>query len=156
VTVALLRKDRTTFQAACVAAPIVEADRITHFVVVIRDVTEDLRLREQLVRSERLAAIGEFLSGVAHELNNPLQAIIGSLELVLEQPLDASLRADLERTRFDAGRAGRIVRNLLTFVQQAPNERVLIDLNETVQATLSVRAYDLQLAGIQVTEEYAA
>src|SRR5262249_41152654 len=78
-----------------------------------------------------------------------------SLELLLEQPLEASLRDDLERTRFAAGRAGRIVRNLLAFVQQAPKERVLIDLNEAVQATVSVRAYELQLAGIQVTEEYA-
>jgi len=66
------------------------------------------------------------------------------------------VRADLERTRFDAGRAGRIVRNLLAFVQQAPYERVLIDLNETVQATLGVRSYELALAGIKVTEEYAA
>jgi PAS domain S-box-containing protein len=157
VTATLARKDRSTFQAACVAAPIVDASgRLTHFVTVIRDVTEDLRLREQLVRGERLAAIGEFLSGVALELNNPLQSIIGTLELVLDQPLETSLRADLERTRFDAGRAGRIVRNLLAFVQQAPNERVLIDLNETVQATLSVRAYELQLAGIQVAEDYAA
>ncbi|HMF97156.1 MAG TPA: ATP-binding protein [Vicinamibacterales bacterium] len=155
VTVTLQRSDRTTFHAACVAAPIVEADRVTHFVAVIRDVTDELRLREQLVRGERLAAIGEFLSGVAHELNNPLQAIIGTLELVLEQPLEDSLRDDLERTRFAAGRAGRIIRNLLAFVQQAPKERVLIDLGETVQATLSVRAYELQLAGIQVTEDYA-
>src|SRR5262249_12118524 len=155
VTVTLLRKDGTTFQAACVAAPIVEAGRVAHFVAVIRDVTDELRLREQLVRSERLAAIGEFLSGVAHELNNPLQAIIGTLELVLEQPVDDALRADLDRARFDAGRAGRIVRNLLAFVQRAPHQRVLIDLNETVQATLSVRAYELQLAGIQVTEDYA-
>ena len=157
VSVMLARKDGSTFQTACVAAPIVDAaDQVSHFVAVIRDITDDIRLREQLVRSERLAAIGEFLSGVALELNNPLQSIIGTLELVLDQSLETSLRADLERTRFDAGRAGRIVRNLLAFVQHPANERVLIDLNETTKATLRVRAYELQLAGIQVAEDYAS
>ncbi len=157
VTGTLARKDGTTFQAACAAAAIVDGSgRITHFVAVTRDITEELRLRGQLVRSERLSAIGEFVSGVAHEINNPLQSIIGTLELVLDQPHDSALREDLERTRFEAGRAGRIVRNLLTFVRQSPNERVLIDINETVKATVAVRSYELELAGVQVTEEYSA
>ena len=76
--------------------------------------------------------------GVAHEINNPLQTVIGSLELALDQHLEPSLRADVERARFEAGRAGRIVRNLLRFVRQAPNERLLLDLNEIVTATMSV------------------
>jgi two-component system NtrC family sensor kinase len=129
--------------------------RVSHFVAVIRDTTEEVRLREQLVRGERLSAIGEFVSGVAHEINNPLQSIIGSLELVLEQDLDAAHRSDIERARFEAGRAGRIVRNLLRFVRQAPNERLLLELNEVVKATMSVRAYELEMAGIAIREEYA-
>ena len=156
VTVSLVRKDGGTFQAACVAAPIVDsAGRVTDFVAVLRDTTEELRLREQLVRSERLSALGEFVSGVAHEINNPLQAIIGSLELVLDQQLDPALRGDVERARFEAGRAGRIVRNLLRFVRDAPVERLLLDLNEIVKATMGVRAYELEMAGIQIREEYA-
>ncbi len=156
VTVALARQDGGTFQAACVAAPIVDASgRVAHFVVVIRDTTEELRLREQLVRGERLSALGEFVSGVAHEINNPLQSIIGSLELVLDQHPDPALRGDIERARVEAGRAGRIVRNLLRFVRQAPNERLLLDLNEIIKATMSVRAYELEMAGIQIREEYA-
>jgi PAS domain S-box-containing protein len=152
----LARKDGGTFQAACVAAPIVDAaGHVTHFVAVIRDTTEELRLREQLVRGERLSALGEFVSGVAHEINNPLQSIIGSLELVLDQPIESPLRGDIERARFEAGRAGRIVRNLLRFVRQAPNERLLLDLNEIVKATMNVRAYELEMAGIQIREEYA-
>ena len=156
VNASLARKDGGAFQAACVAAPIVDGGgRITHFVVVIRDITEELRLREQLVRGERLSALGEFVSGVAHEINNPLQTVIGSLELALDQHPEPPMRADLERARFEAGRAGRIVRNLLRFVRQAPNERLLLDLNEIVKATMSVRAYELEMAGIQVREEYA-
>ena len=155
LTAALARKDGGTFQAACVGAPIVDnAGRVVNFVVVIRDTTEELRLREQLVRGERLSALGEFVSGVAHEINNPLQSIIGSLDLALDQQLDTGLRGDVERARFEAGRAGRIVRNLLRFVRQAPNERLLLDLNEIVKATMGVRAYELEMAGIQVREEY--
>ena len=156
VNASLARKDGGTFQAACVAAPILDGGgRITYFVAVIRDITEELRLREQLVRGERLSALGEFVSGVAHEINNPLQAVIGSLELAFDQHPEPAMRADLERARFEAGRAGRIVRNLLRFVRQAPNERLLLDLNEIVKATMSVRAYELEMAGIQVREEYA-
>jgi PAS domain S-box-containing protein len=157
LTASLARKDGGVFQAACVAAPIVDGGgRVTHFVAVIRDTTEELRLREQLVRSERLSALGEFVSGVAHEINNPLQSIIGSLELVLQQDLDAALRGDVDRARLEADRAGRIVRSLLRFVRQAPNERLLLDLNEAVKATMSVRAYELEMAGIVIREEYAA
>ena len=156
VTASLARKDGGTFQAACVGAPIVDsAGRVVNFVAVIRDTTEELRLREQLVRGERMSALGEFVSGVAHEINNPLQSIIGSLDLALDQQLDTGLRGDVERARFEAGRAGRIVRNLLRFVRQAPNERLLLDLNEIVQATMGVRAYELEMAGIQIREEYA-
>jgi PAS domain S-box-containing protein len=156
INASLARKDGSTFETACVAAPIVDAaGRVTHFVAVIRDTTEELRLREQLVRGERLSALGEFVSGVTHELNNPLQSVIGSLELVLDQHLDAGARGDVERARFEAGRAGRIVRNLLGFVRHAPAERLLLDLNEIVKATMSVRAYELEIAGIQIREEYA-
>jgi PAS domain S-box-containing protein len=156
VTVALTRKDGTHFQAACAAAPILDAsDRISHFVAVIRDTTEELRLREQLVRGERLSALGEFVAGVAHEVNNPLQSVIGTLDLVLKEDLEQGVRADLERTRFEAGRAGRIVRNLLMFVRPTSNERLLTDLNEIVMASIGVRAYELELAGVQLREQYA-
>ena len=156
ISVALARKDGSTFNAACAAAPIVDdTGRVTHFVGVIRDVTEELRLREQLVRGERLSAVGEFVSGVAHEINNPLQSVIGTLELVLSQTHDADVRVDLERARFEAGRAGRIVRNLLTFVRHSSKERLLMDLNEIVKSTMGVRAFELEMSGITTREEYA-
>jgi PAS domain S-box-containing protein len=156
VSVALARKDGSSFRAACAAAPIVDdAGRTTHFVGVIRDVTEELRLRDQLVRGERLSAVGEFVSGVAHEINNPLQSVIGTLELLLGHPHDAEVRVDLERTRFEAGRAGRIVRNLLTFVRHSSKERLLMDLNEIVKSTVGVRAFELEMSGITTREDYA-
>ena len=62
-----------------------ESGSVTHFVGVERDITEELRLRDQLVHSERLSAIGELVAGVAHEINNPLQTIVGCVELLLEE-----------------------------------------------------------------------
>jgi PAS domain S-box-containing protein len=151
------RRDGTTFQATWSATPIMGPDGTIDCVVgVVRDLTEEIRLRDQLVRGERLSALGEFVSGMAHEINNPLQSIIGSLELALDQQdLDPAVRGDIERARSEASRAGRTVRNLLRFVRQAPNERVLLDLNEIVKATMSVRSYELEMAGIQIREEYA-
>jgi PAS domain S-box-containing protein len=155
ITLTIARKDGTTFEAACAAAPIVGADRrVTRFVGVVRDLTEDLRLREQMVRSERSSAVGELVSGVAHELNNPLQVVIGTLDLVLADP--QAHAADLEQVRLEALRAGKIIRNLLAFVRKSPRERVLCDLNEIVQATTSLRAYELGAAGITIREEYGA
>jgi PAS domain S-box-containing protein len=153
----LARKDGTTFQSAWSAAPMLDASgRIASIVGVIRDVTDDVRLREQLVRGERLSAIGELVSGVAHELNNPLQSIIGTLDVLLKQAADPATRTDIERARFEAGRAGRIIRNLLTFARKSPEERLLVDLNEIAQAAVSVRAYELEMAAIQIDENYAA
>ena len=83
------------------------AGRLTHFVGIERDMTEDVKLRDQLVHTERLSAIGELIAGVAHEINNPLQTIIGCTELMLDDA-QASNRADLELVRKEAMRAGQI------------------------------------------------
>src|SRR5581483_6599267 len=96
-TTMMRRRDGTTFPASWSAAPIVDAHGKIQFLVgVIRDMTEDMRLREQVVRSERLSAVGELVSGVAHEMNNPLQSIIGTLDVMLNQPTDPDTRVDLE------------------------------------------------------------
>ncbi|HEV3141619.1 MAG TPA: ATP-binding protein [Vicinamibacterales bacterium] len=155
-TTVMLRKDGTKFNAAWTAAPIVDAaGRVSTIVGVIRDMTDELKLRDQLVKSERLSAIGQLISGVAHELNNPLQSIIGSLELLLNEPTDPDMQDDVERARREAGRAVRIVRNLLAFVRRAPDERLLMDVNEIVRSVTGVRAYELEIAGIAVREQYA-
>ena len=154
-TTRMARKDGSTFQAAWSAAPILDhAGRVTEIVSVIRDVTDDMRLREQLVRSERMSAIGELVSGVAHEINNPLQSVIGTLELLLGESHDPRVREDLERAKFEAGRAGRIIRNLLAFVRRSPAERLLTDVNEIVQSTISVREYELAQSNIDLRQEY--
>src|SRR5262249_35883405 len=81
------RKDGTTFPVSSTVVALRNSDgRVTHFVGVQRDITEELKLRDQLVHSERLSAAGELVAGVAHEINNPLQTIIVLVELMLEEP----------------------------------------------------------------------
>jgi C4-dicarboxylate-specific signal transduction histidine kinase len=77
------------------------------------------------------------------------------LDLLLDHPHDVGVRTDLERTRFEARRAGRIIRNLLMFVRPSSNERLLSDLNDIVMGAVSGRAYDLEMAGVRTREEYA-
>jgi two-component system NtrC family sensor kinase len=123
---------------------------ITHFVGVERDISEELRLRDQLVHSERLSAIGELVAGVAHEINNPLQAIVGCVELMLDERYQAIDRSDLELVRKEAARAGQIVRNLLSFVRRGSGDRAPADLNEIVRTMVDLREYHLRQTNISI------
>jgi PAS domain S-box-containing protein len=151
------RKDGTVFpSSATVAAVFDDNRRLTHIVSVERDVSEDRLLRKQLIHSERLSAVGQLVSGVAHELNNPLQSVIGLTELLMATQHDEQPRRDLERIRADAHRAAKIVRNLLTFVRRSPIDRSLIDLNEAIRSTVSLRSFELRTLNITLLEDYDA
>src|SRR6059036_1264860 len=123
-------------------------------VVMVEDVTEQQALETQLVQSEKLAAVGQLVSGVAHELNNPLTSIAGLSEFLLEQKERGRKdRGHLQVIQEQAERAGRIVRNLLTFARKGSAERVRVDLNDVIRRTLSLTAYDLKLKDITVERE---
>ena len=123
-------------------------------VVLIEDVTEQQALETQLVQSEKLAAVGQLVSGVAHELNNPLTSIAGLSEFLLEQKeLGKKDRGHLQVIQEQAERASRIVRNLLTFARKGSAERIPVDLNDVIRRTLSLTAYELKLKDITVERE---
>jgi PAS domain S-box-containing protein len=137
------RRDGGTFPAANTVVALRSPEgSVTHFVGVGRDITQELQLREQLVNTERLSAIGELVAGVAHELNNPLQTVIGSVELLLDGD-GGDIRKDLELVRQEATRAGQIVRNLLAFVRRSTPDRRPDDLNQIARATAAVREHHL-------------
>jgi len=149
------RADGSTFQAACAIVPLInDQGHVTHYVHMERDITEEIRLRSQLIHSERLSAVGQLVSGVAHELNNPLQSILGFTELLIDAESRPEFRRDLEQVRSEAIRAGKIVRNLLAFVRRSSSERTIAAVNDIVKSTISLRAYEFGSANIRLVESY--
>ena len=148
------RKDGSTFPASSTVVALKNRDgRVTHFVGVERDITDEVKLRDQLVHSERLSAIGELVAGVAHEINNPLQTIVGCVELMIEERRESGQNRDLELVRQEAARAGQIVRNLLAFVRRSSPDRSSADLNQIVRATARLREHQLSLRNITLKLE---
>jgi len=139
------------------AARIPSATRDQSVVVLVEDVTDQQAMETSLIQSEKLAAVGQLVSGVAHELNNPLTSIAGLSEFLLEQKeISKKDRGHLKVIHEQAQRAGRIVRDLLTFARTGPAERTPVDLNDVVQRTLQLMAYDLKLKDIEVRRDLGA
>jgi PAS domain S-box-containing protein len=116
-----------------------------------RDITDLKRLEEQLIQAEKLAAMGQMLAGVAHELNNPLTAVLGVTELLRERAgPDESFKRQLELTHRQARRAARIVQNLLEFSRPASPQKKLLDVNNLIERTLQLHEHSLRRNNIEV------
>ncbi len=126
-------------------------------VILVEDVTEQRILEAQLIQNDKMASIGQLVSGVAHELNNPLTSIAGLTELLLERAPEPSLPHEHLRVIHDqAERAGRIVRNLLTFARKGVAEKAAVDLNDVASRTSLLIMYELQLHGIELEPDFSA
>lgn len=120
-----------------------------------RNITDVKRMQQQLMQSDKLAALGQMIAGVAHELNNPLTSVIGFTQLMLmTNSLDEQLRENLEIVRREAERTRKIVQNLLSFSRQHKPARVEVDLNLLLNRTLELRAYEMSVHNISVDRRY--
>jgi two-component system, NtrC family, sensor kinase len=132
-------------------------------VLVARDVTpqaaleaERAELRNRLVQSEKLAALGQFVAGIAHELNNPLQGVLGHIELLRATgAFPKALRRDMQRIYREADRAAKIVRNLLVFAGSRRLVRRRTNINATLSRVLSLRAPAFRAANIESVRRHA-
>jgi PAS domain S-box-containing protein len=132
-----------------------EQSAVNNLVVVMTDITDAVLLQAKLAHSERMATIGRLVSGVAHEVNNPLAAILGFTDLLLENPeVPASAREDLQIILQETQRTKDIVQDLLSFARQRPVQREPVQVNTVLRQTIKLRSYDFASHGVEVTEEF--
>ena len=140
------------------------ADGTLRVEALVRDVSERKKLDDetrdiyhQLLQAEKMAALGQTISGVAHELNNPLATILSWAERLSEKRgLEPSVRRGLETILGESGRAARIVRSLLTFARKRQTTRAMVDVDQILRETLALRAYEQRVSNITVIDALAA
>jgi PAS domain S-box-containing protein len=132
-----------------------EQNAVNSVVVVMTDITDAALMQAKLAHSERMATLGRLVSGVAHEVNNPLAAILGFTDLLLENPeVPGNAREDLQIILHETQRTKDIVQDLLSFARQRPVKRELVHVGVILKQTTKLRSYDFQSHGVEVVEEY--
>src|ERR1700690_847606 len=133
------------------ASPLFDAeDKLSGAIVSVRDITVEKKLEQQIIQSERLAAMGNIIGGFSHELNNPLTSILGMAELLQEGEAPESVRRQMGILQQQARRAADIVQNMMLFSRPPAPGKTPIDLGEVVQRTLHLHAYSLRKSNITI------
>jgi two-component system NtrC family sensor kinase len=132
-----------------------EQGTVTSIIALMTDITDAAMLQAKLIHSEKMAAVGQLVSGVAHEVNNPLTAIMGYADLLTTtEELPDEARRDLGIILQEAQRTKQIVQNLLSFARQSAPHREPVNLNAVLVRTLQLRQYDFLNHGVDVKESY--
>lgn len=145
----LLNKDGTYVFVESSSRPIYRNGHPVGITGVLRDVTEKKKLQQQFLQTEKLSSLGGILSGVAHELNNPLTTIVGFSELVTKKDVPESVKEDLKIIQEEATRSSKIVQSLLTFARKHAPEKRMIGINRVVKEAHRLREYELKVDDIR-------
>ncbi|MEW6356625.1 MAG: PAS domain S-box protein [Planctomycetota bacterium] len=149
-----LRKDGTAVHVEVYSSRI-QIHGEDAILTTVRDISERKTLQKELIQSAKMAAVGTMISGIAHELNNPLAAISGYAHLLSESDdLPEQARQDVGRITVQTARCAAIVENLLRFARREKAEKAATDLNEVLQNTVDLRRYEMRVNDVEVIEEY--
>ena len=149
------RRDGHVTQTLVDGSEIKFGDR-SAYQVIFREQTEKSQLEQQLRQAEKLSALGQMISGIAHELNNPLTAIRGYLELILEShDLSDPTRANLKKVAAESNRAAKLVTQFLHFARERQAHRAVDDLNQIIRRVVDLREFEFRVAGVELTLELA-
>jgi two-component system, NtrC family, sensor kinase len=149
------RADGKTRFVAAEFQPLVSENGVQKGVLMLlRDITREKELQSQLHQSEKLKAMGEMVSGVAHELNNPLAGILGYAQLFLSQPTEQWSRRDVEKIEINARRCKKIVENLLTFARQSRSDRQLASINGVIESVIALNEYQFRLDNVEMVRDF--
>lgn len=128
-----------------------DAGHAVGWLEVYTDVTGERQIQSKMLQTDKMAAVGQLVSGIAHELNNPLTAIMGYTQLLLVHGLKGNQLEEAKKVYREAERARRIVKNLLYFGRQNQPQRSRVDINEIIERALALRSYELKVENIRVT-----
>ncbi len=146
-----LRRDGTWRTMRASASQLFDSEnKLSGVIISVRDITVEKKFEQQIIQSERLAAMGQMIGGFAHELNNPLTAILGMSELLQEGETNEARTRQLTLMHQQARRATEIVQNLMYFSRPPAPGKSPVDLNELVDRTLHLHAYSLRKNNITV------
>ena len=155
VELTAMRADGTEFPIELTVTRIL-AEGSQAFSASIHDFSESKQLRERLIQSEKLATLGELIAGIAHELNNPLAVVMGYAQLLGMHSQDPAIMERAKKIGDSAARACRIVRNFLTAARRHRPERVAVAINEVINETLDLLAFQLRVGNVEVETSLSA
>lgn len=131
--------------------PVLDGEgRAVGWLEIYSDVTGERQIQSKMLQTEKMAALGQLVSGIAHELNNPLTAIMGYAQLLLGHGLNPPQLSEAHKVYQEAERARHIVKNLLYFARENRPDRTSVDVNEVVERTLALRSYEFRMENIVV------